>query len=216
MGFEYKFGDQVCYSNCTVKYSQERLKTSSKHANVRTTTPTTTTTTTTVPVRNITEVCEKLDTNYFGNTIECLSNTPSWEQCANVCFGESECTHWSWFSGDVEDPNTPLDCCLKTSDAGKIPQTGVVSGSEECGTCEEMDTDLMGDDIGAVLDVESWEECSHICQQRSDCSYWTWVSDEFEVNPDILHKCHLKDGDSGRRPTKGLISGSSDCGKCEY
>ena len=105
------------------------------------------------------------------------------------------------------------DCCIKTSDAGNAKRNGAVSGSKDCGVCEEVDVNLVGNDIEAVLDVLTWEECSHICKQRSDCSFWTWVGDDYT---DIVHKCSLKSGDSGREDATGHVSGNSECGNCEF
>eukprot|EP00091_Calanus_sinicus_P012537 TRINITY_DN28179_c0_g1_i1.p2 TRINITY_DN28179_c0_g1~~TRINITY_DN28179_c0_g1_i1.p2 ORF type:complete len:132 (+),score=41.91 TRINITY_DN28179_c0_g1_i1:26-397(+) len=60
--------------------------------------------------------------------------------------------------------------------------------------CEELDTDLYGDDIEAVLDVESSQACSDICQNRVGCSHWTWVGDDYTSNQATLHACLLKNG----------------------
>ena len=47
--------------------------------------------------------------------------------CANLCFQEFDCTHWTLFKWSLE-------CVLKTSDAGRRPSTNdFVSGNKECG-----------------------------------------------------------------------------------
>ena len=81
--------------------------------------------------------------------------------------------------------------------------------------CEEIDTDLSGDDIEAVLDVESSQACSVLCQNKEGCSHWTWVGENYIKNPAILHKCHLKNGDSGKRKETGLVSGKGGCVDCK-
>ena len=77
--------------------------------------------------------------------------------------------------------------------------------------CEQTDTDLAGNDIEAVLNVLSWEDCSDLCSKKRECTVWTWVDDTYTLDPDIIHKCHLKDGGPGPSPVTGLISGASGC-----
>ena len=77
--------------------------------------------------------------------------------------------------------------------------------------CESKDTDLPGHDIGSVLDVPSWEKCSTLCSENSDCFFWTWVDDSYTLDPAVIHKCYLKNGHSGSTPIQGLVSGSAGC-----
>ena len=77
--------------------------------------------------------------------------------------------------------------------------------------CELIDNDLAGNDIEAVLDVPSWEQCSDLCSQKSECTVWTWVDDTYTVNPEIIHKCHLKNGNPGPSSVTGLVSGATGC-----
>ena len=177
------------------------------------TTPTTVSTTT-IPVREVNETCEEYDVDYLGYDIQCFRNSSkSWEECAKTCSTHERCKYWTWLSQDYAREDERQTCCIKTSDKGKASLAGVVSGSKACGACEKIDVDLVGNDIGAVEDVPTWEQCSHICKQQSDCSFWTWVSGS---DSDIYHKCHLKNGDSGEKKSAGFISGSSECGDCKY
>jgi len=212
MNFEYKYGQEICNSSCGVPYVPTRDERSSVKPEVITTPSPTTITTS--PTRTINETCEEYDVDYLGNDIECLTNSStSWEGCAKMCNADETCTHWTWLSQDFDTADLVHACCKKTSDAGRVNATGAVSGSKACGACEEIDIDLAGDDIEAVYNVSTWEQCSHICKQSQECSFWTWVGEDYMLDPSILQKCHLKNGDSGRTPTTGLISGSSDCGE---
>ena len=94
-----------------------------------------------------------------------------------------------------------------------LPNTLQLSSLER--GCEETDTDLVGDDIEQVLEVESSQACSQLCQNRKDCSHWTWVNEKYVKNPEILHKCFLKNGDSGRTKEIGLVSGKGGCVDCK-
>ena len=217
MNFQYKYGVEICNSTCGVPYTFKPQKETRTTKKLIARTSPATSTTTTLP-RTINETCEEYNVDYFGNDIECLKKSvTSWEACAKMCSDNDKCTHWTWISPESGVSSDWVNtCCTKTSDAGRWTKNGMVSGSKECGACEEIDTDLVGNDIDVVLEVSTWEECSHICQQRSDCSFWTWVGDEYTTNPDIIHECHLKNSDSGREKATGLVSGSSDCGECKF
>ena len=243
MNFEYKYGEEICSSTCGVpaKYKPISGKRIINKPEVSTTTTTTTMATTILP-RTINETCEEYGTDYLGNDLECLKGSAtSWEECAKLCNDNARCSHWTYVPGWA--------CCTKTSDAGRVTNgrtKDMVSGSRACGACEEINTDLLGNDVDAVLNVSTWEQCSHICKQRSDCSFWTWVGDKYTIDTNrgsmvtkkiikiqrskikiqrskikkidtthVLHKCHLKNGDSGRAQVTGLISGSSECGDCK-
>ena len=78
-------------------------------------------------------------------------------------------------------------------------------------SCESIDTDLPGNDIDSVLDVPTWDQCSFLCTQNSACFFWTWVDENYTVNPAIIHKCHLKSGNTGSAQITGLVSGVSGC-----
>ena len=214
LSFEYRYGEEVCKSTCEVTWGKNRTRSSVKPQPL-TTTPLPTTTPS--PVPSVNETCEEHDIDYLGNDIQCLKNSgKSWEGCAKTCKTREKCTHWTWLSEDfVGSPDMTNTCCIKTSNGGRTKRKGAVSGSKVC-ACEEMDIDLAGNDIDSALDVATWEQCAHICKQRSDCSFWTWVSDDYVIDEDIIHKCHLKNGDSGRTSAKGLISGNSTCGECKF
>ena len=77
--------------------------------------------------------------------------------------------------------------------------------------CEYLDTDLPGNDIDATLNVATWEDCSELCSRNRDCTSWTWVADTYTINPKIIRKCHLKDGNPARSGVTGLISGVAGC-----
>ena len=79
--------------------------------------------------------------------------------------------------------------------------------------CEAIyaDTDLPGNDIDSVLDVATSEECQDLCIQNSACTFYTWVDDSYTLNPAIIHKCHLKNGNSGTASVTGLFSGAATC-----
>ena len=71
----------------------------------------------------------------------------------------------------------------------------------------------MGNDIKSFLNIASWAECAELCKEERGCSHWTWVSQRYTEDPSIFNKCHLKNSDSGRVKTTGLISGGEDCDK---
>ena len=79
--------------------------------------------------------------------------------------------------------------------------------------CEAIyaDTDLPGNDIDSVLDVPTSEDCQDLCIQNTACTFYTWVDDSYTINPAIIHKCHLKNGNPGATRVTGLVSGAATC-----
>ena len=78
-------------------------------------------------------------------------------------------------------------------------------------SCAEKDNDRPGNDIEYVLNVPTWEQCSKLCSQNNECTFWTWVDDTYTLNTAIIHKCHLKNGNPRVVSVTGLVSGASGC-----
>ena len=91
---------------------------------------------------------------------------------------------------------------------GYVPKEAKITTN--CGSCQENDIDLTGNDIKSLLNIATWAECAELCKNENGCSHWTWVSQRYN-NPSIFNKCQLKNGDSGRVMTSGLISGGENC-----
>ena len=70
----------------------------------------------------------------------------------------------------TEQECTKKDCCFRKE------------------SCVMTDTDLFGNDIDAVMNVPSWEECEKHCRKNGECKFWTWVSERYDKNPSILNK----------------------------
>ena len=73
------------------------------------------------------------------------------------------------------------------------------------------DVDLLGSDIQFFNDIQTWEGCEDRCSNNPDCKSWTWVSTSYNLNTDIIFKCHLKNGFPSPSKVAGLISGYSQC-----
>ena len=151
------------------------------------------------------DVCE--ETDFKVSVFEAGTRTPI--QGATVRITDVSADSPQVISNHLVCPTTNIEPCgwkdISTEECGK---KGCCSKTE---SCELVDIDLMGNDIKFIYNVTSWDECAKFCKEESDCSYWTWVSTRFERDPSIHNKCHLKNGDSGRVATTGLISGGSDC-----
>lgn len=77
-----------------------------------------------------------------------------------------------------------------------------------CSGCFERGVGYFGNDVHEVYDgsTGSAEECQALCQERADCYYFTYVSDN--------RTCHLKSsrGLGGRRETReAVLSGPKYC-----
>ena len=246
--------------------------------------------------------CQETDIDLMGHDIKSFLNIPSWSDCAELCKKENGCSHWTWVSQSyTKNPSIFNKCHLKDSDAGRVMETGLISGGEDCdktnchnciniikvyldpavceetdfkvsvfetGTrtpiqgarvritdisgpspnvisnhlfcpagnvepcgwndisedqctqrgccsrsesCEMNDIDLPGNDIKFVYNIPSWDECAEACRNERGCSHWTWVSEKFEIDPSIINRCHLKNGEPKKIEKLGLISGRADC-----
>ena len=139
--------------------------------------------------------------------------------CTNAAC--TECSvHLKLKAEKEEQDVTPPNCTCKgqvtiVNELTQLPIAGACVSYTVEAPCEEIDTDLAGNDIDSILDVSSWQKCSYLCKKNSDCSFWTWVDETYTRNPHIIKKCHLKNGDSGRVKIDGLISGPAGCGNCE-
>ena len=68
--------------------------------------------------------------------------------------------------------------------------------------------------VGGAVKKDSWEECSHHCNDEPKCFAWSYYTEQTQ-NP-LNHKnCHMKDADfkDGQTTLIGLISGIKGCGE---
>ena len=85
----------------------------------------------------------------------------------------------------------------------KLPVRGACVAYHLQADCQQIDTDYPGNDIDAVLNVSSWQNCSSICSNNSKCKFWTWIDSNYENNPNIHFKCHLKESNTVKAKIKG-------------
>merc|ERR1712150_61074 len=72
--------------------------------------------------------CPEIDMGFYGNDIT-MVQTSSWEDCGTMCGLTNGCLFWQWGS---ESSNHPLECWLKTSDAGLEKADGWIAGDTGC------------------------------------------------------------------------------------
>jgi len=74
------------------------------------------------------------------------------------------------------------------------------------GSCLEENTDYTGNNLTPITIriTNSWQECDALCNQFSQCNYWTWKEQQNNV-------CWLKTSDTGSTFQNGVFSGPKGC-----
>lgn len=72
--------------------------------------------------------------------------------------------------------------------------------------CPEHDVDFTGNDLSSVH-THNWHKCGVICEDTSDCKFWTYDKDY----DDKAGTCFLKYSDEGLKELPGTISGAKGC-----
>jgi len=82
--------------------------------------------------------CPIVDIDYHGHDIEGIQNVLSWQDCATKCRENQDrgCRYWSWLSETYVGVAKKNTCFIKTSDAGREIEHGILSGAIDCGTHE--------------------------------------------------------------------------------
>jgi len=79
-------------------------------------------------------------------------------------------------------------------------------------SCAEFDTDFYGNDVGQDQPVESWQECAQLCEGKSYCHAFSYITTNFS-NSSQHKACYYKSTDyaAGKSSTPGIISGTKSC-----
>ena len=80
-------------------------------------------------------------------------------------------------------------------------------------SCGENDTHHKGNLIKSLDDIDSWQQCAHICWTTDGCTFWAFFSDTFVVSS-MVGQCDLQSSDQGQREAMGVVSGTAECGEC--
>ena len=75
--------------------------------------------------------------------------------------------------------------------------------------CGEKDIGLIGNDIGNVMNVKSWDDCACHCKNKPGCTFFSWTSSNFVAGR--YYECWLKNSDAGRQYERGVFSGHVNC-----
>ena len=78
--------------------------------------------------------------------------------------------------------------------------------------CTEDNIDYYGFDLSQEM-AESALACRILCQQNSDCNFWTWIKPTYNGvhGPGIRLKCFLKSSEAGKEAMDGVMSGTKLC-----
>ena len=157
---------------------------------------------------------EEQNIDYYGND-KSITAEATKDDCTQVCRDTPGCLFytfaWGW-------------CVLKSSDSGRVPRTGTVSGGcapratfvptsvpsaapatpsptvEGYRQCyEENDVDYDGNDMSITAEATK-DDCTQVCRDTPGCLFYTFA----------WGWCVLKSSDSGRTPRIGTVSGSCD------
>ena len=80
-------------------------------------------------------------------------------------------------------------------------------------TCQQNDTHHKGDPLKSLEDIESWQQCAHLCFVTKGCTYWSYFTDSFVLGS-MVGRCDLQSSDKGNREAVGVVSGTAECGEC--
>ena len=120
MNFEYKYGEEVCNSTCGVQYKPpidpRRRKSTKPFGRTTSTTTTSTAAPTTSPAYIITttpelenKTCEYMDTKLISSEpATSLGDISTWEQCANLCAANDNCSHWNFYANNSREVGNEL------------------------------------------------------------------------------------------------------------
>ncbi|PFH35770.1 PAN domain-containing protein [Besnoitia besnoiti] len=152
------------------------------------------------------EHCYEIDVDYRGFDTEKIENgkVTSAALCHHHCLASAACAYWTWVG-------QTSNCYLKNSSAvlGRVQDfstVGMVSGPRTCfpaaGTLE-INVDFFGHNIKLIDDgsIRSYTDCQYVCQQYTDCHYWTYYQDS--------RSCFLKNASAPtmRVPRQSTVSG---------
>ena len=79
-------------------------------------------------------------------------------------------------------------------------------------TCGNPDENILGVPIKIIHGIDTWQHCAYLCNQDNKCQAWTWYSEKYPLDS-FSGDCDLKEKDEGKAKAKGIISGTSDCGR---
>lgn len=114
----------------------------------------------------------KADTAYSGTTLK-IVKSGNMLTCAFDCLEDEQCSFWSW---DYQTQS----CHFKDSDE-ESTQDDFYSGSQNCQpntdypiNCVDHGINYVSSQvIGTETSVSSTEECVELCEQNSDCLFWS-------------------------------------------
>ena len=120
--------------------------------------------------------------------------------CANKAAENEKAKFWTYHASAKK-------CWIKTSNAGKKTQEGLVSGNVDCACNVEEKTDYLGNDIkkGKFKNVESQEDCAKKAAENKDAKFWT-----YQPSKKI---CWIKTSKAGKKPQESTVSGNVECGQ---
>ncbi|XP_013883510.1 coagulation factor XI [Austrofundulus limnaeus] len=143
--------------------------------------------------------------------------TPDYEECQRACTQDPGCQFFTFLKGDFSGTNFRFKCHLKFSwSLPVIPdiekRAGLVSGFSQraeiipelfyiaCQSSLLPNTDIPGSDL-IKLKAVSPEHCQVLCSAHPQCTYFSFVSDDFS--------CYLKNNGNEMVTTakNGVISG---------
>ena len=76
--------------------------------------------------------CPVKGIDYHGNDIALTKNVETWQECNEICRSVSNCLYWSWLDQDYATASRYKECFVKTSNAGREIEKGVISGTRNC------------------------------------------------------------------------------------
>ena len=80
-------------------------------------------------------------------------------------------------------------------------------------TCQQNDTHHKGDPLKSIEDIESWQQCAHLCFETKGCTHWSYFTESFVLGS-MVGRCDLQSTDKGNREAVGVVSGTAECGEC--
>merc|ERR1719341_1017900 len=149
---------------------------------------------------------EQMD--YRGNNIGQAKWVENQEACAKLSASNERALYWTFMP--PTDHRWSNLCWIKTSNAGRMAMSTVVSGNRECGIeyCGvEANTKYSGHNLYTRkgIKVGNMAGCANLCFKDNKCKFWTF-------NPRVS-KCWMKTSNEGKSPSdKGSFSGQKACG----
>jgi len=162
--------------------------------------------------------CPSYNTDLPGNDYTVFEDVEDWEACGLRCEETNQCAFWSYIESDYVGVATPRQCYMKTKNGGQSTVNGVTSGGKNCKAppsgllCPVYNTDLHGNDIEMIEDVENWGACGTRCDATPGCYFWSYLNADF-ADAARHGQCYLKSKNGGQSALNGVISGGKDCRK---